>query len=235
MSKQVISQSTKPLDSEEIKNDNNNNNNTTPVLPINSLVTPSSAFVCPKNEHGLQTPWSIYWYNKPNLSDTSRDTYLNNLRSLGTVNSIESFFRHYCHLKRPSMLEHGFNIEIFRANLIPAWESFPSGGCWIIRIAIKEKFLDKLWEELIMATLGEEFKTPELVGIGLSIRSYIANITVWNNDNHKNSIRFTIGERLKELLYLDEDSTIEYKFFSASLKDKSTHRNAERYTYSVVQ
>ena len=108
------------------------------------------------------------------------------------------------------------------------------GGCWIIRVSMKEKFLDKLWEELVMATIGEEFKTPELVGIGLSIRAFMANITVWNGDNHKNDIRFTIGERLKDLLNLDEDSTVEYKFFSESLKDKSTHRNATPYTYTVV-
>lgn len=59
-------------------------------------------------------------------------------------------------------------------------------------------------------------------------------LTVWNRDNTKNDVRFRIGERLKDLLNLDQDSTVEYKYFTDSVKDKSTHRNATAYTYTVV-
>eukprot|EP01084_Bolivina_argentea_P223311 377863_1 len=199
-------------------------------------LAPASSFRVPSNEHRLQTPWTLYWLNKQYLAPNStQESYLSNLRKLGTFNSIESFWRHYCHLKRPSKLDHGFNIALFRANLVPAWESFPTGGCWIIKIAKREKFLDGLWEELLMSTIGENFLTPELVGILLSIRREVCMITVWNRDNTKNDVRFRIGERLKELLNLDEESTVEYKFFVDSVKDKSTHRNATAYTYTMVE
>jgi len=195
------------------------------------------SFKCPPNEHRLQTPWTLYWYNKQTQvysSNVTEQAYLSNLRSLGTFNSIETFWKHYCHLKKPSALPHGFNIELFRANLTPAWESFPTGGCWIIRVPKNEPFLDRLWEELLMAVIGENFLTPELVGVVLAVRKEIVNITVWNRDNQKNDVRFRIGERLKELLNLDEESTVEYKFFQDAVRDQSTHRNATVYTYTMV-
>jgi len=203
-------------------------------LRTKSFISPQE-FVVPDGEHRLQTPWSVYWINKRNIpTDKSEEAYLANLRKLGTFNSIESFWRHYCHLKRPSQLKDNFNIAVFRANLVPAWESFPTGGAWIIKISKRESFLDGLWEELLMATIGENFLTPELVGVLLSIRKEACMITVWNRDNTKNDVRFRVGERLKEILNLDEESTVEYKFFSEAVKDKSTHRNATQYTYTMV-
>ena len=83
----------------------------------------AESFRVPKGEHRLQTPWTLYWLNKNYLApNSSQELYLSNLRKLGTFNSIESFWRHYCHLRRPSKLEHGFNIALFRANLVPVWE-----------------------------------------------------------------------------------------------------------------
>merc|ERR1712130_803981 len=209
-------------------------NNTLKSLQKVAFITPDQ-FMVPKGEHRLQTPWSMYWLNKQNIpNDKSEEAYLKNLRKLGTFNSIESFWRHYVHLKRPSRLDHGFTVALFRANLVPAWESFPTGGCWIIKIAKKEVFLDGLWEELLMSVIGENFSTPELVGILMSIRREVCMITVWNRDNTKNDVRFRIGERLKEILNLDEESTVEYKFFEEAVKDNSTHRNATAYTYTMV-
>lgn len=84
---------------------------------------PPSSFICPSNEHRLQTPWTFYWLNKGRLNtSTNHETYLSNLRSLGTFNSVESFWRHYSHLKKPSQFASTFNLALFRANLVPAWE-----------------------------------------------------------------------------------------------------------------
>lgn len=165
----------------------------------------------------------------------NRKIYLDSLKSVGTFNSVESFWRYYCHLRRPSDMGNGYNVAVFRAGLVPAWESFTNGGCWIVRVPISSRFLDRLWEELLMAVVGENFLTPELVGVVVAVRHQWVNMTVWNRDNWTNpDVRFRIGERLKELLNLDEKSTIEYKFFKESMYDGSTHRNATAYTYTMV-
>jgi len=94
--------------------------------------------------------------------------------------------------------------------------------------------LNRLWEELLMSVVGENFLTPELVGVNLAIRRDMANITVWNRDNTMSDVRFRIGERLKDVLNLDEESTVDYKFFRHALRDRSTTRNATPYTYTQV-
>ncbi|ETO35786.1 Eukaryotic translation initiation factor 4E type [Reticulomyxa filosa] len=187
-------------------------------------------------KHPLQTAWTVHWWSKHTDHKTEgSEDWKKNIHQLGTFNSVESFWKHYVHLQRPQSMPHGFNVAVFRANLEPAWESFPKGGCWIIRVSKNERFLNRLWEELLMAVIGENFLTPELVGIVIAIRRDVANITVWNgNNNVQNDVRFRIGERLKEILNLDEESTVEYKFFDQAMADGSTHKNATPYTYSTV-
>ena len=110
----------------------------------------SDIFNVPSHEHRSQTPWTIHWYSKHDTFGTPNEqTYLSNIHKLGTFNSIESFWKHYSHLNRPSQIGNGYNIAIFRANLVPAWEAFENGGCWIIRVPKSESFLDRLWEELV--------------------------------------------------------------------------------------
>jgi translation initiation factor 4E len=42
------------------------------------------------------------------------------------------------------------------------------------------------------------------------------------------------SEKLKEILMLDENTLIEYKFHSNSIKDMSTFRNAKGYVFSAA-
>lgn len=110
-------------DAEEPQPSDDGSNEELKKLQETVAVAPASSFHVPDNEHRLQTPWTLYWLNKQHLApNSSQASYLSNLRKLGTFNSIESFWRHYCHLKRPSKLGHGFNVALFRANLVPAWE-----------------------------------------------------------------------------------------------------------------
>ncbi len=98
--------------------------------------------------------------------------------------------------------------------------------------------------------------TPELVGVAIAVKRQNVNITLWNRDNTGSDVRFRIGfsaslfpflffihfhpffafrrERLKELLNLDEESTVRYKFFEEAVADGSTYRNATAYTYTVL-
>lgn len=51
-----------------------------------------------------------------------RSAYKNNLRRLGTFDTVEEFWRHYIYLKRPSELEKDVNVYLFRKQLTPMWE-----------------------------------------------------------------------------------------------------------------
>lgn len=203
-----------------------------------------------KQDLQFQTPWSL-WYDKktPDRHNKAKggnkqdaDAWKDHLLKVGEFDSVLSFWRYYAWTRKPSELEPGTNIYVFRENLHPMWETFPNGGCWIIRFHrdnAQNGIIDRVWEELLLAVLGEQFRTPELVGVSLSARqssnkvSHI--VSLWNRDTVKKPrAKFSIGERLKVLLHLAAESQIEYKLFSKALEDGSTFRGAQPYVYVPV-
>ncbi|RHY73014.1 hypothetical protein DYB38_012917 [Aphanomyces astaci] len=136
---------------------------------------------------------------------------------------------------RPSQLVKDTNLYLFRdqLNCAPMWEAFPNGGCWILKIKKKANVLGKMWQDLLFAVIGEAFETLNVVGIAMALRSKEDMISVWNADNADDNVRFAIGEKLKEILMLDSNTLIEYKFHSNSIRDMSTFRNAKPYVFAA--
>jgi len=104
-----------------------------------------------------------------------------------------------------------------------------------VKISHQNDFVDIMWEKLLFNVVGENFCTPELVGVTVSRRQNGDIITVWNRDNTKDETRYSIGERLKEILNLAPSTVVKYKFFNMALKDGSTHANAKKYVYTPVE
>jgi translation initiation factor 4E len=78
------------------------------------------------------------------------------------------------------------------------------------------------------------FECPDIVGICLSIRNRDDCLSIWNkNASEGDAVRLFIGEKLKEILNLDESTRIEYKYFKLAIQDGSTHRNAKTYVYAA--
>jgi len=187
-----------------------------------------------KIEHSLETPWTFYFDKKLAKATIDYNDFQQNLHKLGSVNTLEQFWRMYCYLASPELIPKDCDLFLFRSSYVPAWESFPNGGCWIIKVRKRNGVINRLWEELLFATIGEQFDEPDLVGIELSTRGREDVLSVWNRDNANINIRFRIGERLKEILNLDESTQVEYKYFSHSLRDGSTFRNAKAYVYAAT-
>jgi hypothetical protein len=86
----------------------------------------------------------------------------------------------------------------------------------------------------LFGTVGEHFEESDVVGCVLAIRPKEDILSIWNKDNEANpNVRFQIGEKLKSLLTLDDNSTIEYKDNQSSMRDKSSFRNARPYMFAV--
>ena len=113
-----------------------------------------------------------------------------------------------------------------------------SGGCWILKIKKKHgggaSVLGKMWQDMILATIGECFEEPDVVGVTISIRKMHDLISVWNADNRNDEIRFRIGEKMKEILDLEPETIIEYKSHAVSMQDMSTFRNAKAYVFAAA-
>jgi len=195
---------------------------------------------CPEGEHRIQTPWSWWFDTKLKSSDgkISPDAFRANLKHVGTVHSIEQFAKYYHSLKKPTEMPVDSNLHLMRYNTPPMWEPFPLGGCWLIKISSKNQNPDEegpgspnwMWERLLFAAIGENFATPDMIGVSLSIRKSGTIISIWNlNEMDNQSTRLAIGERIKELVQLPHSATIEYKYHGISMKDRSSFKNARPY------
>lgn len=164
--------------------------------------------------------------------------YRAGLHKIGTFDTIENFWKLYVFLKRPSALENNVNLYLFRdgPTIAPMWECFPNGGSWILKVKKKKdsgaSVLGKMWQDMVLATIGEIFEEPDVLGISVCIRSQTDLISVWHSDNRNENIRFGIGEKMKEILDLEASTVLEYKDFASSMKDMSSFRNAKAYVFA---
>lgn len=212
-----------------------------------------ASFVCPEaqqttnwggnkgsKDHPLQSSWA-FWYDKKqrfNISTYDADIFRNRLVKLATFDSIESFWKVYLYLKRPSSLDLNVNLYLFRdgPHHAPMWEAYPRGGCWILKVKKRKdsgaSVLGKMWQDLVFAAIGEAFEEPDVVGISVCIRKEQDLLSIWNADNRNDEIRFKIGESMKRILDLEPSTVIEYKHHAVSMQDMSTFRNAKAYVFS---
>jgi len=187
----------------------------------------------PSAEVPLETAWT-FWYDKKTSDKKESDQYMEGLKQLGSFNTIEGFYQHYTWLFRPNELPRDHNVLLFRRGYKPMWEEFPEGGCWIIRIKrkVSQSYVNRMWENLLIACIGEAFEMPDVVGCVLSTRLKDDVLSVWNVSNRDTQARFRIGEKLKEVLDLDMNALIQYKDHMQSLQDYSTYRNAKNYMFA---
>ena len=170
---------------------------------------------------------------------TDTTEFKGKLKKLTTFNTVEGFWRAYLYLKRPSALEGNVNLYLFREGptVCPMWEAFPRGGCWILKVKKKTtgpSVLGKMWQDIVLALIGEQFEEPDVVGISVCIRKAEDLISVWNSDNRNEDIRFRIGEKMKEVLDLEPTTVIEYKAHAESMQDLSTFRNTKAYVFAAA-
>eukprot|EP00761_Pharyngomonas_kirbyi_P000080 gb/GECH01000080.1/.p1 GENE.gb/GECH01000080.1/~~gb/GECH01000080.1/.p1 ORF type:complete len:231 (+),score=52.36 gb/GECH01000080.1/:1-693(+) len=180
-----------------------------------------------KENHSLQRAWT-FWYAKKNPKQPEQRDYDKMLVKLGSFNTIEGFYNYYSHIVRPSQLPKNSNFFLFAGDVKPKWESYPKGGCWMVKLKKHSAFLDRLWEQLAFAVIGEEFAEPSIVGAELSTRNKEDVLSVWCSTKGS-KVRFRIAEKLSTVLHLGPKTLIEYKDNAVAIRDKSTFRNAKAY------
>jgi translation initiation factor 4E len=209
----------------------------TPVLPTSST-TNSTRIEKVEGDHDLQTPW-CFWYDQKKTKKQVAEpaAYHNQLQKLATFDTVEGFWKIFCYLKRPSALDMNVNLYLFRDGKWPMWEAFPRGGCWILKVKKRRdsgaSVLGKMWQELVIAMIGECFEEPDVVGMSICIRRNEDLISVWNVDNRNDDVRFAIGQTMKKILDLEPSTVIEYKHHAESMQDMSTFRNAKKYVFAA--
>ena len=114
-------------------------------------------------------------------------------------------------MNRPSTLPRDIDLFFFRDDRVPMWEESPLGGIWIAKIK-KDDNVDKMWEQMLFALIGEQFEEPKVIGVSLSLRIKERLLQVWISDGRNENMRNAISNKIRAVLSLDPLSvTLYYK------------------------
>ncbi|XP_072021749.1 eukaryotic translation initiation factor 4E type 2-like [Amphiura filiformis] len=193
---------------------------------------PSKAVVWPKvkagqGEHPLQYTYSLWFSRRTPGNKTSSVNYEQNIKIIGSFASVEQFWALYSHLARPCELTSSSDYHLFKQGIKPMWEDEANkrGGKWIVRL--RKGLASRLWENLILAMLGEQFMVgEEICGAVVSIRFAEDIISIWNRTGDQH-ITTRIRDTLRRVLNLPPNTIMEYKTHTDSIKDNSSFRNTD--------
>ena len=91
-------------------------------------------------------------------------------------------------------------------------EANKDGGRW--QFKINKGYANKLWEDLILALIGEQFEYEnEIHGIVIITKPYFDSISVWNKNSKNPDIVDSIKNDLIRVLSLPEDVKMDYQQF----------------------
>lgn len=179
-------------------------------------------------EHPLQYSYTFWFSRRTPSRPASSSSYEQNIHRIGTVSSVEQFWRFYSHLVRPGDLSGHSDFHLFKEGIKPMWEDEcnRSGGKWIIRL--RKGLASRFWENIILAMLGEQFMVgEEICGTVVSIRFQEDILSIWNKTSGDHMTTARIRDTLRRVLNLPLNTIMEYKTHDDSLRDNSSFRNTK--------
>nr|CAG4635672.1 EOG090X0BMA [Artemia franciscana] len=123
----------------------------------------------PDGEQRLQYEYGL-WFSRRGQGKQAQ-SYDQQLKLVGRFASVEQFWSYYSHISRPSQISGHADFHLFKSGIKPMWEDSANknGGKWIVRL--RKGLADRLWENLILAILGEQFVVgSEICGAVISLR-----------------------------------------------------------------
>eukprot|EP00331_Platyophrya_macrostoma_P010750 CAMPEP_0176425692 /NCGR_PEP_ID=MMETSP0127-20121128/11525_1 /TAXON_ID=938130 /ORGANISM="Platyophrya macrostoma, Strain WH" /LENGTH=184 /DNA_ID=CAMNT_0017806871 /DNA_START=37 /DNA_END=591 /DNA_ORIENTATION=+ len=142
---------------------------------------------------------------------TVQRNYKDEIKTLGSFNTVEGFWSYYRHMVRPDKLPAGSEINVFQENIQPMWEdeTNKNGGRFVMRI--KTVYANRFWEELMMSFIGEQCEENDnICGLVLSIKPTDVQIAIWTKQIDEKA-KAIIKEWLCKTLGLNDKVEIEYR------------------------
>jgi translation initiation factor 4E len=137
------------------------------------------------------------------------------LTVVGEFATVEEFCRYFNWLKPPSLLEKNSNYHIFKSGIKPMWEdkANENGGKWVLTMKNNPALLDRCWNWLAMALVGEELEDgDEICGAVVSLRTKVDRIQLWTRSKDDVDRLNGIGKKLVKLLDISEADNIGLDF-----------------------
>jgi len=143
------------------------------------------------------------------------DEYEAGLTVIGDFDTVETFCRYFNWLKPPSKLEKNSNYHLFKKGIKPMWEdeANANGGKWVLTMKNNPQLLDRCWNWLAMALVGEDLdEGDEICGAVVSLRSKVDRIQLWTRSKDDVERINGIGRKMVKVLDVSEADSIGFEF-----------------------
>jgi len=131
----------------------------------------------------LQTAWT-FWLDRP-VHNASMAEYKASLKKIYTVSTVQGFWSVFHHIPQVWELKLRTYYHLMREEKEPLWEdpSLAKGGVW--RIKCPKRETSRVWKELLLAAIGEQFcdevhDGDDVCGLSVSPREKDDLIQIWN-------------------------------------------------------
>lgn len=144
-------------------------------------------------------------------SKQDQKSYKDEIKTLGSFNTVEGFWSYYRHMVRPDKLPAGCEINLFQEGIQPMWEDEANKGGARYILRIKPTHANKFWEELIIGFIGEQCDdNDDICGLVLSVRSTEVLISLWTKRLDEKT-KANIKDWIFKTLGLSEKAEIEFR------------------------
>mmetsp|Transcript_17313 Transcript_17313/g.22526 ORF Transcript_17313/g.22526 Transcript_17313/m.22526 type:complete len:196 (+) Transcript_17313:138-725(+) len=180
----------------------------------------------------LHNEWCV-WYDNPRQAKPNT-SWKDNLKHVGTFDSVKGFWRIFNNIKPPSHLSLNSNYHIFKKGIEPMWEDplNAKGGKWVLTIPKKESRagrLDEWWLHTILALIGETMdENGDACGCVVSLRKGQDRIALWLRCN-KFDIAVKCGQRWKRALEVSNRTTLRYQSHQDAAASGSSFKNEVKF------
>ena len=206
----------------QISSDDTENRAPAPVLRPEIRMTSMN-----EEEHPLEFTYALSYFKRPQ-GKFNPEQYADHVQTIAIFNTVEQFWRVYSHLQRPSDVAEKVDFHLFKTGIKPVWEddANKNGGKWIVRL--KKGLSSRIWENLILAMLGEQFMVgEEICGAVCSIRNQEDIVSLWNRTASDVPTTNRIRDTMRRVLNLPPNTVLEYKRHDDCLKDQTSYRNTD--------
>ncbi|EDV39043.1 uncharacterized protein Dana_GF25106 [Drosophila ananassae] len=175
-------------------------------------------------KHPLEHTWTLWhWENDRTKS------WSDMLSDVTSFNTVEDFFSVYYFIKPPSDLKVYNDYMVFKQGVRPMWEDDfnKEGGRWIMLLdKVSKTFIDKMWHDLLLCTIGECFEYSEQIcGVVINVRNKANKLSLWTKDSRNVQAVLAIGNQMKQMLQLGE-LEIQYQVHKDAMVQHGPNVNA---------
>ena len=178
-------------------------------------------------KHPLNNSWSL-WFFKTGKSANWAD----NLKYIADVGAVEDFWGLYNHVQPVVGLPVGCDYSFFKKGIQPMWEDKQNvqGGRWLLQTnkAVRDKFLDSFWLEILLLLVGEGFgdDSDDVCGAVVQLRGKGDKLAIWTRDCTKKESILRIGRIMRSTLNMPSDFSIGYQSHrETSMRTGSVSKN----------